>query len=154
MDELERQTNGKIKAANLKPAKCENSLCSFHGSFLYYPESGELTQIAAKISCKCVNPKAEEGAMKTKEYVSQNWTGRETATENSNTDAGWDGILQSIHNNSFSISAMAFQDVWNVDLERVKDCCIHVVSPQGKLIPFCLYNITNTEGISLYRNRK
>ncbi len=156
MDELERQTNGKIKAANLKPAKCENSLCSFHGSFLYYPESRELTQIAAKISCKCVTPRAEEGAEKTKEYVSRNWAGRgaEAATESTGTDAGWDRILQSIHNNSFSISAMAFQDVWNVDLDRVKDCCIHVVSPQGKLIPFCIYNITDTAGISLYRNRK
>jgi uncharacterized radical SAM superfamily Fe-S cluster-containing enzyme len=156
MDELERQTDGKIKAANLKPAKCENSLCSFHGSFLYYPESGELTQIAAKISCKCVTPKAEEGAKKTKEYVSQNWTGRESeaARESIGTDAGWDRILQSIRSNSFSISAMAFQDVWDVDLERIKDCCIHVVSPQGKLNPFCIYNITNTQGVSLYRNRK
>lgn len=156
MDELERQTKGKIRAASLKPAKCENSLCSFHGSFLYYPESRELTQIAAKTRCKCVPPKAEEGANKAKEYVSQNWVGRGTETNRQNTgsDSGWDRILQSIRSNSFSISAMAFQDVWNVDLERVKDCCIHVVSPQGTLIPFCLYNITNTEGISLYRNRK
>jgi Predicted Fe-S oxidoreductases len=156
MDELERQTNGRIKAANLKPAKCENPLCSFHGSFLYDPKNRELTQIAAKISCKCVTQKAEEGARKTKKYVSQNWTGRESeaARESTGADAGWDRILQSIRSNSFSISAMAFQDAWNVDLERVKDCCIHVVNPRGKLIPFCIYNITNTEGVSLYRNRK
>jgi hypothetical protein len=49
---------------------------------------------------------------------------------------------------------MAFQDAWNLDLERVKDCCIHVVSPKGRLIPFCLYNLTNTQGKTLYRKVK
>ena len=60
-------------------------------------------------------------------------------------------FLHRIRTNSFGISAMAFQDVWNVDLERVKDCCIHVVSPEGKLIPFCAYNMTGIDGTSLYR---
>lgn len=46
---------------------------------------------------------------------------------------------------------MAFQDIWNLDLERVKDCCIHVVNPEGKLIPFCLYNITDINGNYMYR---
>ena len=46
---------------------------------------------------------------------------------------------------------MAFQDAWNVDLERVRDCCIHVMAENGNLIPFCIYNLTNAEGKSLYR---
>jgi len=46
---------------------------------------------------------------------------------------------------------MAFQDVWNIALDRIKDCCIHVMSPQSKLIPFCLYNLTDTKGKALYR---
>lgn len=95
------------------------------------------------------------GAGKAKEYVTRNWSYRKTDQDVLKSDrgevSGWDKILNSIHSNSFSISGMAFQDVWNVDLERVRDCCIHVVSSQGKLIPFCLYNITNRDGNPFYR---
>lgn len=175
MDEIERQTGGKIKLDSLKPPKCENPLCSFHGSYIIR-ENGELMNITnnssccgtsentdsgmKKIklkvkgtsnSCCCSDvPNAEEGAVKAKDYVSRNWSSREPH-ENENQGSGWDKILSSIRNNSFSISAMAFQDVWNVNLERIKDCCIHVVSPEGKLIPFCLYNLTDRDGKPLYR---
>jgi hypothetical protein len=47
---------------------------------------------------------------------------------------------------------MAFQDVWSVDLERVRDCCIHVMTPNRHLIPFCAYNLTNVQGHALYRS--
>ena len=148
MEEIEKQTDGRIKASSLKPPQCENSFCSFHGRFLYQG-SGKLLKLTGD-SCGCVQ-KAEEGAVKAKVYVSNNWSSRGPESRRDKTDA-WDRILDRIKNYSFNISAMAFQDVWNVDLNRVMDCCIHVVSPEGKLIPFCMYNITNTEGKSLYRN--
>ncbi len=62
-----------------------------------------------------------------------------------------DMFLSRLKTHMFSISCMAFQDAWNVDLERVQDCCIHVLSPRGKLIPFCMYNLTDVQGRSLYR---
>jgi hypothetical protein len=46
---------------------------------------------------------------------------------------------------------MAFQDAENLDLERLRGCCISVVSADGKLVPFCAYNLTSREGKSLYR---
>lgn len=153
MDEIERQTRGKIKSESLKPPTCENSLCSFNGSYIYL-KNGELMSITNN-SCGCKGEKAEEGAIKAKAFVSRNWASRKPDESKKGPDAGgisgWDEILDSIHNKSFSLSAMAFQDVWNVNLERTKDCCIHVVSPEGKLIPFCLYNITSMDGRSLYR---
>jgi uncharacterized radical SAM superfamily Fe-S cluster-containing enzyme len=48
---------------------------------------------------------------------------------------------------------MAFQDADNLDLERLRGCCISVVSPDGKLVPFCAYNLTSREGKGLYRRR-
>ena len=65
-----------------------------------------------------------------------------------------DLFLEQLKSHMFSISGMAFQDAWNLDLERVRDCCIHVLSPDGRLIPFCMYNLTNTMGKSLYRKNK
>ncbi len=64
-----------------------------------------------------------------------------------------DMFLSRLKTHMFSISCMAFQDVWNLDLERVRDCCIHVLSPEGGLIPFCMYNLTDVQGRSLYRKQ-
>lgn len=154
MDEIERQTGGKVKAQSLKPPGCENSLCSFHGSYIYR-RNGRLTSINSSSACCCKSEKAEEGSVKAKEYVSRNWASVKTDNSMNNCNTSdWDKILNSIRTNIFSISAMAFQDVWNLNIERVKDCCIHEVSPDGRLIPFCLYNLSDEKGRYLYRNKK
>lgn len=147
MTEIEKQTNGKIPASSLKPSQCENSFCSFHGRYLYQQGGGLL--ILSSDSCACVK-KADEGAEKSKMYVSGNWSTRKSVLSKEKSDS-WDKILENINRSSFSISAMAFQDVWNVDLNRVMECCIHVVSPDKRLIPFCLYNLTDMNGNALYR---
>jgi uncharacterized radical SAM superfamily Fe-S cluster-containing enzyme len=38
------------------------------------------------------------------------------------------------------IGIMHFQDVWNIDLDRVQKCAIHYATPDGKLRCFCTYN--------------
>ena len=43
------------------------------------------------------------------------------------------------------IGIMHFQDVWNMDLDRVQRCAIHYATPDGKVRSFCTYN-------SLYRS--
>ena len=44
------------------------------------------------------------------------------------------------------IGIMHFQDVWNMDLDRVQRCAIHYATPDGKLRSFCTYN-------SIYRSK-
>lgn len=41
----------------------------------------------------------------------------------------------------FSIGYHGLMDAYNIDLERARRCCLHALTPEGKLIPFCLYNI-------------
>ena len=48
--------------------------------------------------------------------------------------------LREFHWNALFIGTMHFMDRYNYDLERVQRCCIHYVTPDGKLIPFCTYN--------------
>ena len=43
------------------------------------------------------------------------------------------------------IGIMHFQDVWNMDLDRVQRCAIHYATPDGKIRSFCTYN-------SIHRN--
>lgn len=158
MENIEKQTEGKVKLNSMKPPGCENALCSFHGNYIYKNKNELINVTNNKSSCCCTSEKAEEGAKKAKEFVSRSWSFRKASDSNvkikSNKVSSWDEILYSIRNYSFSISGMAFQDVWNVDLERIKDCCIHVVNSEGKLIPFCMYNITDANGNYIYRNCK
>jgi len=51
------------------------------------------------------------------------------------------------------IAGMHFQDIWNIETRRLKKCCIHVITPNGNLIPFCIFNITNEKGETLYRDK-
>ncbi len=74
-----------------------------------------------------------------------------TADDNIFSMGQWDVLLERASTHRICISAMAFQDAWNLDLERLKDCCIHVVAPDGRLVPFCAYNMTSPSGVSLYR---
>jgi hypothetical protein len=60
-------------------------------------------------------------------------------------------FIDRARSHTFSVSAMAFQDAWTLTLDRVRDCCIHVMAPNGKRIPFCLYNLTAADGRRLYR---
>jgi hypothetical protein len=63
-------------------------------------------------------------------------------------------FISRARSHTLSVSAMAFQDAWNVDLNRVRDCCIHVMAPDHRLIPFCLYNLTGSQGQRLYRKSR
>lgn len=53
---------------------------------------------------------------------------------------------------SFCISGMGFQDVWNIDLGRLRGCCVHMVTGRGELIPFCAFHLTSESGKRLYTN--
>ena len=37
---------------------------------------------------------------------------------------------------AFTVTAMAFQDAWNLDIARLRRCSLHVYK-EGKLRPFC-----------------
>ncbi|MEI3502777.1 MAG: hypothetical protein V8Q42_03620 [Anaerovoracaceae bacterium] len=51
-----------------------------------------------------------------------------------------DEFLRYYRQNTFTVTGMAFQDITNLDAERVKRCRVQVLSPDNRLIPFCAYN--------------
>lgn len=51
--------------------------------------------------------------------------------------------LIEFHNNALFIGAMHFQDLYNMDLERLQRCGIHYATPDGRIIPFCAYSIVH-----------
>ncbi len=159
MREIEAQTDGRFPVDAFSPPGCENALCSFSGSFLPVPGNGvrPLGRRANPGCCPEPIP-AHDGAARTIAHVARRWAAPEVSVAEAGssgcTPSGilWlDDFLNRAQTHTLSVSAMAFQDAWTVDLERVRDCCIHVLAPDGRLIPFCLYNLTSAGGDRLYR---
>ncbi|MEM4953349.1 MAG: radical SAM protein [Desulfurococcaceae archaeon] len=49
--------------------------------------------------------------------------------------------LGELHYKLLFIGQMHFMDLYNYDIQRVQRCNIHYVVPDGRLIPFCTFNI-------------
>lgn len=45
------------------------------------------------------------------------------------------------HKRSLFLGMMHFQDCFNYDVERVRRCSIHYLTPDGRIIPFCAFNV-------------
>lgn len=49
--------------------------------------------------------------------------------------------LAGFHYKTLFLGMMHFQDLYNYDLERVQQCDIHYAVPDGRIIPFCAFNV-------------
>ena len=45
------------------------------------------------------------------------------------------------------VGCMAFMDNYNFDIERVRKCLVHYVTPDLRIIPFCAYNLLYRENL-------
>ncbi len=49
--------------------------------------------------------------------------------------------LGELHHRTLFIGMMHFQDPYNYDVERVERCGIHYALPDGRIVPFCTFNV-------------
>jgi 7,8-dihydro-6-hydroxymethylpterin dimethyltransferase len=172
MRSIEDQTGGLFKVSDFSPPGCEHSHCSFHTTCILTPDKGVRVMCASEQGTCCSTGPGEGGVKKTVETVSRRWvlpapvpvlnrlpTSARDSTGSGDLDTMVEGpldledFLLNAPTRTFTISAMAFQDADTLDLERLKGCCISVISPDGRLIPFCAYNLTSRDGKGLYRHR-
>jgi len=152
---LEEQTGGLVKKENFKPSGGENAHCSFHGNFIVMPD-GSLKPLShhEPNACCCKPMTAQEGRVKSQAFVSRIWAAppADAPLQIDSPSLGeWDTFLARARTHIFSISGMAFQDAWTLDLARLRDCYIITVAADGRLVPFCAYNLTSQQGKALYR---
>jgi len=57
--------------------------------------------------------------------------------------------LGEFHYKTLFLGMMHFQDLYNHDVARVQRCEIHYITPDGRLVPFCSFNVLQ----DLYRDR-
>jgi uncharacterized radical SAM superfamily Fe-S cluster-containing enzyme len=154
---LEAQTAGEIKTENFLPRRRQDSHCGFSGFFVL-EEDGRLQATtvfrpgeASSAKCRDVAgcASAEESPSEhVRRFINEKSrfiepTPTQCACEQ---DRSFQAFLERARTHYLSISGMPFQDVWTIDLERLQGCCIHVITPQKRLIPFCAYYLTNAAG--------
>jgi hypothetical protein len=148
-----------VKARHFHPPESENAHCSFMGNFTLM-EDGSLRAWAQgpRSCCGGTRDRVPDPAAKARSFVARQWSAPSIAGRSRGPAIGdMEAFLERGRTHGFSISAMAFQDAWNVDLERLRECHIHVVASDAhvasgaRIVPFCAYNITDARGRSLYR---
>jgi len=172
--DIETQTDGLISAGAFSPTPSRHLLCSFHGDFLLLADGGvqALTDREKPASC-CCTKQASPAVARSQQWVARRWSLDDPARSNrgnlsksarsegdlsDNARSGsdpdsLDAFLDYVRTHRFTLSAMAFQDAWTLDLERLRNCCLHVLAPgrHPRLVPFCSYNLTSSAGRALHR---
>lgn len=113
----------------------------------------------AKDSCCCGSEAGREtvpGAdvARARRYVADQWSNAEAGESTDDPAfAAFDAVLKR-RARTLGLSAMVFQDAWTLDLDRLRQCYIHVMMPDQRAVPFCAFNLTDREGRSLYRKEE
>ena len=157
MRELAAQSAGRIHLGDLAPGDCEHALCSFSREYLHAAD-GALVALRRDVAESCGrggasaarSPRTLRPTDKAA-HVARRWSAPPTSCCDAaqGPDDQWGDILRQVRGNTFSVSAMAFQDAWTIDLERLRHCYLHVFAPDGRLVPFCAYNLTAVDGSGL-----
>ena len=60
---------------------------------------------------------------------------------------GTEDVIKQFHRKTLFLGIMHFQDLYNIDLNRVERCGIHYATPDGRVIPFCSYNSLHRQDV-------
>lgn len=154
---------------DFSPISTGHPLCCFYSTYIKEPDGSARCTLTAErkkegISCcDTIHGTADrkmqaEVVKKDRDFVLNKW---EVASPEENEKlaeiekrygssleiTSFDDFLGYYKRNAFTVTGMAFQDMTNLDGERVKRCRVQVLSDDDRLIPFCAYN-------SIYRDRE
>lgn len=141
--QIREQASDLIGDAELHSSCCDHPLCGFHADFVVL-EGGALYPLHKTASpasdCCCSDP-----AERNREFVGKRWKRTKFSSnlkKNLKHDINdMEYFLERVATHAFTITAMAFQDAGNLDLERLRSCSLHVYR-DGKMIPFCANYLT------------
>ena len=128
-----------VSPGSFMPSRCDHPLCGFHSSFLITPH-GRLKPVSSIRHTASSNCSAKDN----REYVARHWRrypdeGEPRAEFEEEMD--FDTFLYHMKHHSLTLSAMAFQDAMNLNIERLHRCSLHVYD-KGKVKPFCAKYLT------------
>ena len=141
-DAICKQSEGLIRPGQLVPSRCDHPMCGLHGDFIVmpdrtlYPLSGRTGSEENRGEGCRTDP-----ADRNREFIGRRWertasSGAVSPEEGSADMTDMEVFLSRAKTYGFTVTSMQFQDIWNLDLERLRSCSLHVYR-RGKLIPFC-----------------
>ena len=159
MHAIQEQTGGRFQYNDLLPISTGHPLCCFYGSYIKEPRGNITSTVgqqkrASGISC-CDASSPIDIIRKDRDFVVNKWNlpgpaesaccdcSAKAVDSSGRDDDGvmdFDSFLRYIRSRMFTLSGMAFQDLSNLDAERLKRCRVQVLSDDDRLIPFCAYN--------------
>lgn len=128
-----------IPLDSFMPSRCDHPLCGFHASFLIAPD-GKLNPLSSITH----SAKNRGCAQDNREYVARHWRHpppEPAPTADFSDEMDFDTFLYRLRHESLTLSAMAFQDAMNLNIERLHRCSLHVYE-KGKIKPFCAKYLT------------
>jgi uncharacterized radical SAM superfamily Fe-S cluster-containing enzyme len=147
---IEEETNGSHTASEFRPIPCPHPHCTSISYVLVDNESNEVTPLTEIVDVDEYidygkdRTLVSKSILKDESFESLFSTSAVAGTERTTGSfCGACGI--SVHDimgqTVKTIAVHAFMDRDSYQLERVQKCCIHVIQPDGKMIPFCNYNL-------------
>lgn len=157
--EIESQSGGKVKAVDFMPVPCPDPRCSALVYACYSNEDfsvinrlADMEQLIDKYSLKNRFVEFDDLLKALAEELAVSSTFIKNFRPQS-VGSPLRLLLEHLKPEGFfSIGCHFAQDAWTVDVKRLSQCCVHELKEKGRLIPFCLYNITSRKGEKLYRN--
>ena len=140
MADLNEQSG--IPIESFMPSRCDHPLCGFHAD-LIVGQDGSLRPLTSITRSSHSRGCAKDN----REYVARHWrsSGDAPAPETEFSDEmDFDTFLYYMRHRTLAISAMAFQDSMNLNIERLHSCSLHVYD-HGKIRPFCANYLTSVE---------
>ena len=128
-----------IPIESFMPSRCDHPLCGFHANFLI-DANGALRPLSSITHSSHSRGCARDN----REYVARHWRRapeEPLPSESFSEEMDFDTFLYRLRHNSLTLSAMAFQDAMNLNIERLHRCSLHVYD-EGKIKPFCSKYLT------------
>ncbi|MDR3671405.1 MAG: radical SAM protein [Holophaga sp.] len=136
---IDAQAGGLIRADQLLPSRCDHPLCGFHGDFVVAADGRLVALSRPRTAGTCCGPASPE---QNRRFVARRWQRPVPSGAACCGDLGdlgdLDGFLERVRSHGFTVTAMAFQDAGNLDLERLRRCSLHVFD-RGRMVPFCAH---------------
>ena len=128
-----------IPIESFMPSRCDHPLCGFHANFLINSDGSlkpvsSITHSASSRGCEKDN----------REYVARHWCRppeEPPPAGGFSDEMDFDTFLYRLRHQSLTLSAMAFQDAMNLNIERLHRCSLHVYD-NGQIKPFCAKYLT------------
>ena len=127
---LEQQTDGMIRSQDIWPLGCSHPLCDC-GTFLVQTEHGYqpvTRDLSRQEYLELYDPASPQGSV----FIDI------VAKRGLSPQRG------------LSLIIMNYMDALTMDLERLEECSMFVTLPDGRLIPFCSYQLTDCRGRRIY----